>query len=533
MSDHIPALDALYPLPPQELSRQWVLTRSESGPADWRHNNLHGWHLFSHPDASVCRLESAHGQQIGWVIEALAYLQAEGDVIPQDAITLPLPTDPTPAEIEAALYGRDASGRANGDGFAGNWTAILLTPDGSIQRLYLGATHSVVYAPERRVAATTHNLITGLKRDNLLTKSFDPVSTSAFYTFGLTPFRGLHRLLPNHFLDLRTFEPARHWPRSGFQSRVPGEHGAAEIARHARRLLAVLALRYQTFKVPLSAGNDSRAVLACLRPIAEQEPNRVSLFTSRWPALEADVDVQIARKVARLAGLPLTVKEVRPQPADQAAMLREYVRLGESKWGPILRGPSQETERPPPDVISLPGMAGETARAFYWNGSIPDAASITPRELAARTGSPAIPPLLQAAERWLASLPEGVRQCPPDVLDLVYVELRMGCWDASSRYLWPGPGRANISLMGSTAAIDTMLRLPVDYRMSGRLQRDIVAHAWPELLAFPFNEPVGALRLRAFLSRLEGALRRRAGRLRRRLVGPSATETKKASADSG
>lgn len=523
MPDSLPALDRLYPLPARDLSRQWVLSDdSGDGPEGWPAWRLGGLHLSTHPDARACTLESRDGTAIGWIVEALAWLGRDGDAIPEDSLRLPLDAAFTAAEVEQVLYGRGPDGWTDGTGFAGNWTAVVVSADGALRRLYLGPSHSVVFCPERRIAATTHQLIPGLARDVPLSRAVDPVRTGKYYPFGLTPFLGLERLLPNAALDLETFRPVRHWPpESGFTPTIPGEAGAARIVDHARRLVAVLARRYRTFKVPLSAGRDSRAVLACLRPLAAESPERLELFTSARPGLEPRTDVQIARKVAARAGLPLAVQRIRPRPTEADEMLRAFARLGESKWGPILAAPARQAGVPREDVISLPGHAGETARAVHWNPHTRSRTELTPRELVRGLTAPPDDAVLAAAARWLDGLPAAVRARPCDVLDLAHVEQVLGCWDSSTRYLFPGRGRANTSLMATTLALETMLRLPEDYRAQAVLQRDMIAYGWPELLDFPFNEPLGLLRLRwragHLEQRLRAGLRRRAQRLTGRL----------------
>lgn len=500
-------LDALYPLPPHELSRQWLLTRRpDVGPVGWQDQRLHGWRLIAHPDARVLSLLSRDGTALGWVVEPLAWLGAERDDLCRGpSITLPLPPQATDAEVEGVLYGRGPDGWSDGRGFAGNWTAVLLRPDGG-GRLWLGAAHSVVYSPQQQVVATSHNLVPDVARDADLTRIFDPPATGRYYCFGLTAFVGLHRLLPNHLLDLGNFQASRHWPRAGFSPRIPGEDGAARMVTQARRLLSVLAEDYDTFKVPLSAGNDSRAVLACLRHLAAEGRDRIRLFTSSRPGMEAQTDVQIARRLARIARLPHEVEVIVPRPAERAEMLRAFARIGESKWGPILAAPAKATAPAPPGVLALPGMAGEVARASYWHGKplAPDA--LTPAAVARRIGAPVEDRVVEAAAAWLDGLPPAVRGNPYDVLDLAHAEQKVGCWDSTSRYLFPGRGRANVSLMATTVGLETMLRLPRDYRAAERLQRDMVAFGWPELLALPFNEPVGTLRLRRFAGRVRSAL---------------------------
>jgi hypothetical protein len=83
-------------------------------------------------------------------------------------------------------------------------------------------------------------------------------------------------------------------------------------------------------------------------------------------------------------------------------------------------------------------MGGETGRAFYWSVREPE--EVRPEDLLRRCEAPVIPATLEAAQRWLDTLPAFMRNSPGDILDLAYVEQRLGCWEANSRYLFPGRG---------------------------------------------------------------------------------------------
>ena len=65
-------LDALTPLPPAELPRQWRVGRSpEAGYPGWTHLTLGGWHLQAHPDAAIATAVDRTGAPVGWIIGAL------------------------------------------------------------------------------------------------------------------------------------------------------------------------------------------------------------------------------------------------------------------------------------------------------------------------------------------------------------------------------------------------------------------------------------------------------------------------------
>lgn len=498
------ALDALYPLPPEELPRQWLLTRDPAAlPAEWERRTIEGWNFAAHPDAHVCDLRASDGTSVGWLVEPLAYLTAVGDSLPGSELTLPVSAHASPADIERALYGRDESGRSNGDGVQGMWVAIVFggAANAPFRRIYLGPIHSVVYNETHRAVATSHNLFSGLRRDDALSRAFDPLATDAYFTFGLTAFESLRRLLPNHYLDLDTFQPVRHWPLQALEPLVDGKDGAAAIVKHARRLVTVLATRHRSFRVFLSAGQDSRAILALLRPLIDEGTIDVVLTTTVGRDFESRMDVQAARRLVRIASLPHEVRRRRPHNSEAADVVRAFVRIGESKAGHILSAAAnKEKQRLRDDRFNLAGMAGEVGRASWGGGSDSSIHEVTPEILAKRTSSPNTELVSTAAGAWLHGLPQGVRASPLDTLDFAYLEQRMGCWESPVRYLFPGlpghRGRTSTSPMAMTAAIETMLRLPKDYRTAGVLQRDMVAYGWPELLEVPFNTPSGWLRLR-------------------------------------
>lgn len=512
MPTDLASLDALYPLPAEELPRQWLLTReADMIPEAWERQFLEGWFLGAHPDARVAALLARDGSPIGWVMEPLAYLSPTGDILPEESLTLSLESDAMAADFERALYGRDDEGRSSGDGFAGTWTAVVFggAQEDRFQRVYVAAAHSVVFSSDRRAVATTHNLIKGLRRNEALSCAFDCLATNAYFTFGLTAFEGLRRLLPNHFLDLDSFEPTRHWPVGPLEPLASGREGAEAIVDYARRLIAILRSRHDRFLVFLSAGRDSRAVLAVLRPFVDEGVD-VLVSTSYGWNFESRIDAQAARRLARISGLPHELKRRRPHDSRTKDVLRGFARVGEAAAGSNLSAPGVTTRKPSDGPFKIGGMGGETARAFWWNGRHRAQSSegeLNPEDLVRRTRSPQIEAVVLASKEWLRKLPDAVRSSRASTLDLAYIELRMGCWQAPMSYLFTGARTVNNPMI-ETFPVETMLRLPESYRAAQILQRDMVAYGWPELLAIPFNEPRNLLRLWQLMRRVPGIARR-------------------------
>ncbi|MFP4282341.1 MAG: hypothetical protein ACLFU2_06935 [Opitutales bacterium] len=515
------ALDALYPLPAAELHHQWVLTHNaEHVPVGWRRESLAGWHLGMHPTTRWCRLEARDGAALGWLLAPLVYLGRNGAVeFPDAVLVLPVVGTATADEIGGVLYGRDEAGHSDGSGVYGSWTAILLGEPGedaaARQRVFLGPTHSVVFDRAHRVVAATPNLMPELRRHEALSEAFDPLETNRHFCLGLTAFEGVERLLPNHCLDLETFTPQRHWPVQ-VESLASGEEGAARVVEQGRRLVEALATRHDQFHVFLSAGRDSRAVLALARPLRERGCS-LTVSTGYGEDLASRIDLHAARRLARLARLPhVANKRIPPSGGDR---LRAFVLIGEARAGKVLSWPRHK----PPDWLSerfkLSGMAGETGRAYYWAEDPPPAGELSAETLLRRLKVPRRPETLTAAEEWLGTLPAAVRASATLSLDLAYVEHRLGCWEAPIRYRSATAGPPMVfSPMASAVCLETMLRLPESYRASGRLQHDMVAYGWPELLRVPFNELVGRLRFEESVRRVGGKALNFSRRVTRKLL---------------
>lgn len=106
------------------------------------------------------------------------------------------------------------------------------------------------------------------------------------------------------------------------------------------------------------------------------------------------------------------------------------------------------------------------------------------------------PKVAVAAERWLNSVPD----CDGStLLDLLYLEQRLGCWagplahggTSAHRVFWPSAHRQTL---------EVMVGLPTHVKKAKDLHRLIIAREWPELLDIPFNSEWG---IRGYLNKAE------------------------------
>lgn len=456
---------------------QFVLSPDATAFPEWRSRPLAGgWHLASHrslPIVPVKAGEEEVGVLLGWPVSP------DGRFIE----SFDLPPD---ADLVTATYA-----------LGGRW--LLITADA----VYLDPTGSqpAVFSPERKVVASSSGLIPA-DTDEELAGAFDVVRRNGWYPFGLTPQWGVQRLLPNHALDLHSWTTFRCHYRHPVAP-ISLEQGAAAVVEAVHAVGKACASEYGLFAA-LTAGRDSRMLLAALRPFIE-----VAEFWTAWSDARCNAtDAQIARILAKRFGIrhrflkrvPTTKADIEGW-LDRSGWVTAGARSRNHLMGDLAAG----------GRVIANGAAGEVSRAFYWNDDDLAEIPLTPEEVVTRVKAPLTAVVLEAAETWLSGLRGHDRF---HVLDLLYLEHRVGGW-ASPGNLGSPRTAPTIFFLSRRNAIDAMLAAAPDVKRSGTFPVEVIRQAWPELLDLPFNTPVGLeaaiAPLRSFLRRTRKAIHRRVG----------------------
>src|SRR3990170_2613750 len=269
-----------------QLVGQFILDKAGMQvPEGWSSERIGGWILGRHSSLPGIRLLDAEDRPVGWFlgypIDGNGFLLSGGD-----AVRVPGVSDGAESEVEEFIYG-----------FGGRFLAVFVGV--SRPRLYLDpcGSLSVVYCPHKEIVASTPNLIPydDRTRDRVdLARTLGIPNSNAMYPLELTPRYNIERLLPNHYLDLSTWQSARHWPKKPLHSEGSVAEAVAAIAAITKRNIAAVVSRTPTY-LRLTSGQDSRMLLACARDVAD----RLELLTVPIPDDGAFVDVAIARKIAR------------------------------------------------------------------------------------------------------------------------------------------------------------------------------------------------------------------------------------------
>lgn len=462
-------------LTPMDLIGQFILCKSRDAiPEEWNIRQHGEWHLGSHPTLPVTDILAADSSRIGWLLGWA--ISPDGVMVKQTCSFNVRPDNANISEqIESALY--DHGGR---------WAAVFLAP--ALHRLYLDACGSLaaVFSPRHEIVASTPTLVPyskGCDDDHELAKTVMISGQDCGYPFGLTPRRHVERLLPNHFLDLETWESVRHWPTGEFAEIHNTESAVSEFAALLKNQIAAVA-RLSPFYLPLTGGRDSRVLLACSKEALQS----CNLFTVEMPTDAAKLDCQIVKKMSRRLGLGHRVLSFERATHDELDVFS--YRTGRCVDGLALNY-AHVFQQLDTKLPMFWGAAGEMGRSYHWRRGDTNSSLISAEDLLQRlvrllpgvSGSR----IRTRAQEWLEALP--LRNAL-SVWGLLYNEQYNGCWVGPKEYgythnrfrMWPFCHRRSIEIM---------LSLPADYRQDLRFEPDVIKSQWPELLQFPFNWPMG------------------------------------------
>ncbi len=296
----------------------------------------------------------------------------------------------------------------------------------------------------------------------------------SWLTAGLTAHSGVHRLLPNHYLDLNTWT-AHRWNTARFETTTlaPNDVVDSMIASISQQIEALL----NGVRKPLLAltgGLDSRTILACARDnVADLKCVTIA------PENMGHRDTRVARDIAETLQLK---HEILPNVnADRTAQEVYLRRSGHSCADSNMHHHASVAKLNAGHAF-IGGIGADIAQAPYWYDDDTLNSHISPKVLLARLGLPQHEKTLRYLSWWRDALADH----PNDrILDLAYLELRLGPW-AMAQYC-AAPGLVRYAPFLTYDNVKMMQALPPEWKQGRALGRAIVGRLWPELLRFPIN----------------------------------------------
>lgn len=470
----LPLLDRL------RYRRQFVLgPQFIDGFPEWTRMEIGGGsHLSVHPDLEVTRAVDA-----GRSVTMLGYVLDPND---------PEATNESIVHALLASVGGARQCIERTHDLAGRW--ILIVNDGRDTIVFHDAaglrkvcfTHGKA-APDIMCASQPGPIADalGLERDPdalaFMTSRADDEQGVYWMPGDTTMYREIQALLPNHYLDLGTGTAHRYWPTPSLDpSTALSAPTLAECARLLRGQLAAARQRFPRFAIAMTAGWDSRLMLALAHDVAPDS----YCFTLTYPNDRPDAtDIAVPRTLLGKLGL---THHLVPYPSVIDEEFKQVVRRNtdavKDAYSADLQGLFQCY---PPDAVCITGDVAEIVKCYY---RLPedDGRKVTGLDMARISGIGEFPFAIRAFDRWLASAEAGNLH----LLDLFCWEQMAGRWQAMIR-------RENDIVHESLAPLNCrhlltpMLALPESQRRPPEhdFLRRLISELWNDVLSVPINPP--------------------------------------------
>jgi hypothetical protein len=450
-----------------DLPGQWLIAKeARLVPAGWRSMQLGDFHVAWNAPLPCTRLPGnglIFGVILGW------YIGSDGVLLGE----VKQPSTPGREGFDEMLAL-----------LAGNYVCLLAA--GRDIRFYLDACGSLsaFYAAEQQCITSNIFLIPDGQsdRDNRrYAGRFDIPGSNCMFPVGMTPRMDVERLLPNHYLDLASWKAVRHWPKTPLAETTDVRQTVSEIGDLVARNISAVA-RAVPIQMSLTAGRDSRMLLACARPWVRQ----AAYFTEAIPNRTGRLDVHVAQRLAKTFGLRHKVLPfLESSEADAAKWLyRTSMSVGEKIGFAVMRTDTQLD----PGRAYLPGLVAELGRGFYWGLADglpdPDDRDCLSKALLKLMIAPIDRHTLARMTTWMSGVPAS---SPWDLLDFFYLEQRLGCWAGVCSYATADMVRFESWPLNSRRLTALMLSLPYEYKLAKRLNDDVIRSRWPELAELPYN----------------------------------------------
>ncbi len=426
-------------------------------------------HLY--PEAEIVPVHDSANDRVGLFV---------GHVIDTDArqvVSGQLTFDP-PSSSAAGVADDGALDRAVEDfayRYGGSWLFLL---GAGVNRLYVDCTgsRSVVFSPEQQTAAATTGL---LLNDDEYQHAFRSdlyadlgVEDAGWFPGGYTAHRGVHRLLPNHYLSLDTWTTHRHWPVDSIPnlSVEAASQIVSDITLRGSQAIVESGLTLQG----LTGGTETRFMLAANRALTDN----LSFVTLAGPT--AKRDMTLASRVVELTGINHRFLELRQ--ADSQEQTDWLFKAGHCITGNNMVNHPSLAPLSNYDAL-LGGLGGEVGRAFFWRPTDSTSTKLSAATIAARFGMPQHHDVVDATERWFEPM---AAMDPLLVLDLAYLELRLGPWAFAQKYTTSYVN--HVYPMVHRQAYEALLGLSAEHKRSSAFITEGIRQSWPELLSVPINE---------------------------------------------
>lgn len=485
--------------------RQFLVTPRSTQLPGWTHRKVGGHNVYAHPDLPV----TVHEQSTGLTLVLLGF-----------AIDPDQPERDDASVLEAlAVEWAAGDGLPFLDRLSGRFALFVFTDDDIEVHIDATGTRTVEYtwtgdefhaASQAYLLAEILPLREGERAEQFRSSSYANEDREAFLPANTSLYEEVGRLLPNHRLSAADRSQQRVWPRDPIPP-VTLADAAAFAAGQLTSAIVAASRRYR-LSLPLTAGYDSRTLLAAAPPSLRSSMHVYTLLYRHLSRLSADVS--IPARLTRRAGLSHHRIDCRalPDRSWRELYTRNSPLAHYDDWGIIASG---LLAGHPNDRVALKGNASEIVRKYYWQDGAPPCLQKPSDLLALQRGWSELPFAVASIEEWFAAAAPIAADAGVPLDALFYWEHRCGSWQAQSQLEWD-IAQEVFTPFGNRRMLAVLLGVPrEDVGEEGTaLLREIMELSDADMLRLPFNPRTTWFRSLDVLQRARHRLRRELRRLR-------------------
>jgi hypothetical protein len=453
--------------------RQFLLaTNKISDLSNWQHREVGDVHLYAHPDLEITVKENPLQLVllIGYIFDPFHPERTNDEIISDVHTRARGYTDFF--NLIKSYTGRYAIIFRDQASFV-----ILHDPYGVREIYYCTQPNSIICGSQPNLINSfsfpTLNISSNKDLLHFYRHDMKPVRLGRLWVGEETVYADLHRLRPNHYLDIKNLSAKRYWPNTKIQ-KLDLATAVNRSCSYLKGALKAVTSRHKVM-MAVTSGYDSRSLLAASKDIQSQ----VYYFINKEPPLsDNSPDIRIPRSMFAKLGIPFHIHNV-SGPVDDRF---KEIFLNNTFWAndhllPTIYNVYYNSHQ---DKVNLLGL-GEIGRVYYGGAPSKLDGYFLARTLKYRASYYAA---LQC-EKWLTEAKRVAQDQDIDIMKLFLWEELIGNWGVV------GNSESDIALEEydpySSHYIGEIL---ISFDPSqGDLFREMIKEMWPELLEFPFNPP--------------------------------------------
>ena len=298
---------------------------------------------------------------------------------------------------------------------------------------------------------------------------------------GVTLYENVQHLVPNHYLNLATFEQQRFWPIKSIKpDRL--DNCVSEISELFGNLLYAANKKFK-LSLPLTAGYDSRTILSFCKPFISD----TYVYTLKYRDL--DVSSNDLRLPKLITGSLNICHHIIDCHLEMDQKFLDYYStsadLYHDDWAKIAYGLFLHY---PKDRVVLKGACSEIVKCWYQN-------RINRKNIYSGSNLCRLEPgwdkfkfVSETLDKWLEDAKQICLDSNINILDLFVWEHRIGTWQANCQLEWD-IAQEVYSPFNTRPILELMLSIDPKYRQNEKpiFLKKIIENSWKELNNFPAN----------------------------------------------